>query len=67
MIPTIARETVKNVVPGTVIGVALGSPPLQAAVLNFFVAAVVRLTSHIVSKTRARRAARKAAKSNALR
>jgi hypothetical protein len=62
MLATITRETVNHVAPATAIAVALGSEPLQAALLNLAVAAVVRLTSHLVGRTRARRAARKAAK-----
>jgi hypothetical protein len=59
MLPTITHEAIVNVAPSTAISVALGSPPVQAALLNLLVAAAVRLTSHLVAKRRARRATKK--------
>jgi hypothetical protein len=61
---TLVRETTNHVLPGTVLGAALGSPPLQAALINLAVAAAVRLTSHLVTKRRARRARKAAADVN---
>lgn len=56
----ISREAITNVLPGTAIGVALGQPPIQAAFVNLLLAAVVRLTTYLVAKRRARRVAKKA-------
>ena len=61
---TLVRETTTHVGPGTVIGVALGQEPLKSALVNLAVAAVVRLTSYLLAKRKARRAARKAEKEN---
>jgi len=61
---TLVRETTNHVGPGTAIGVVLGQEPLKSALVNLAVAAVVRLTSHLLAKRKARRAARKAEKEN---
>jgi hypothetical protein len=64
LLNTIVRETTTNVIPGTAVGVLLGQEPIKTALVNLAVAAIVRLTSHLVAKRRARRAARKASSSN---
>jgi hypothetical protein len=53
------NETVLPSLAGTAAGVALGHPVLQTALVNLATAAVVRLTNYLLTKRRARRAARK--------
>jgi len=59
MLNTIIRETTTNVIPGTTVGILLGQEPIKTALVNLAVAAIVRLTSHLVAKRKARRAAAK--------
>jgi len=68
LLNTIINETPKVVagtVAGTIAGTVLSAPPVQAALINLGLAAVIRLTSWLTKKQKARRAARKAAKENA--
>lgn len=58
LLDSVSREATSHILPGIVVGTALSNQPLQSALASLLVAVMVRVTTHLVAKRRARRAAR---------